>query len=139
MCRATTLWLFAITLMAASDKDQVAPPIVMTVCQIVSAAAEYDGKEVAAKGVYWRTVHGAVLSAPECRDAKVNISFGAKVKGARADMKTLGRLADAQETADVAFRGVFRMAHQGQCFGQDCYPYQIQVDDVLQVRRHQRE
>jgi hypothetical protein len=138
--RKAMLLLFAAGLIATPGEERAITPTVMSVCQIASRAADYDGHEVAAKGIYWRTVHGAVLSASECRDQKVNIRLNAKFKAGKKDLRTLGRLANGQQAADVVFRGVFRLARQGQCFGQDCRPFQIDADELLEVhQRHQGE
>lgn len=41
---------------------------------------------------------------------------------------------DQFQAVDVVFRGTFRVAHEGQCFGQICAAYEIETSELLSAR-----
>ena len=84
-------------------------------------------------GEYQRVFHGAVLSSPECSHTRVSVRFAPTAADEKGRMKKLGRAAEKRRSADVIFRGVFRLAHEGQCFGQDCDPYEVAVRELVDI------
>ncbi len=139
--RITTMLLFAVWWTALANGQQkqcLNAPAVIPLCSLASKAAEYNGKEIKVRGFYRHLFHGAILSSPGCPHQKINVRFVKKLSGAKDDLKTLGALADGHTATEVVFRARFNMAHEGQCFGQDCDPYEIEAIELSCLGR-QRE
>ena len=126
-----TMWWTTI----AYGQQCLSAPAVIPLCSVASKAAEYDGKEIKVRGVYRRLFHGAILSSPDCPHQKINGRFTKKLSGTKNDLKTLGRLADEHKAVEVVFRARFKMAREGQSFGQDCDPYEIEASELSCVER----
>jgi len=117
----------------ASD-DRYAPSArAVPLCVILSDAAKYDGKEITVRGLYRMVLHGSILMSPACGSTKVNMrqASGYKAdKHASAIMRSLTKK-DQFQSVDVVIRGTFRVAQQGQCFGQNCLSYEIEENELL--------
>jgi hypothetical protein len=102
-------------------------------CTVLSDAAKYDGKEITVRGLYRMVLHGSVLTSPECGKTYVNMRQASDYKGDRdasAIMRSLTKK-DQFQSVDVVIRGTFRVAKQGQCFGQNCLSYEIEDHELL--------
>jgi len=102
---------------------------VIPFCTVLSNASAYDGKEVTIKGVYWRVIHGSILTGPTC-DGKANMRLSANWKGDKQAVKLRNSRARSNQGNQVVVRGTFRVAQQG-CFGQTCSLYEIEESALL--------
>lgn len=105
-------------------------------CGILSKAAEYDGNQIIVRGIYRHYPHGSVLLSPECPQQKkeVSVRSAPRLIGSKKDLKALRKLTQIQKPVDVVFKGIFKMAQAGHCFGQNCDPYEIEVSELLCVQ-----
>ena len=107
------------------------------ICSVLSDATKYDGKEITVKGIYRTVLHGSVLMSPACGQTYVNlrqVSAYKADKQASAVMRSITKK-DQFESVEVILRGTFRAAHQGQCFGQNCLPYEFEDHELLCAAR----
>ena len=101
-------------------------------CTVIKNATDHDGKDVLVAGHYKMLFHGSVLTASECKDV-VNLrqALNAKTdKHAQAILRSATKKNQFQ-AVPVVLRGTFHVAQQGQCFGQDCAPYEIEDRELL--------
>ena len=103
------------------------------ICTAVADGAKYDGKQVTVSGVYRMVIHGAILSGPACSKDDVNLRRAAHWKGNKNAVATIRSLTkkDQFQSVDVVSRGIFRVAQEGQCFGQNCLRYEIEETELL--------
>jgi hypothetical protein len=106
---------------------------VIPICTVLADAAKYDGREVTVSGVYRMVIHGSILSGSACPKNDVNLRRSAHWKGDKHAMATIRLLTkkDQFQSVDVVSRGIFRVAHEGQCFGQNCLVYEIEETELL--------
>lgn len=117
----------------AGDDRCMPPPETLPLCTVLSDAAKYDGKEITVRGLYRIVIHGSVLMSPACGKTYVNMRQASDYKAdkhASATMRSLTKK-DQFQSVDVVIRGTFRVAQQGQCFGQNCLPYEIEDHELL--------
>jgi hypothetical protein len=102
-------------------------------CTVLSDAANYDGKEITVKGRYRVVIHGSVLMEPTCSKALVNMRAAPDYRADKHAQDVIRSLRKKDQflSVDVVIRGTFRIAHEGQCFGEMCEPDEIQVDELL--------
>jgi len=121
------------SLVSAGD-DRCAPSAeAVPLCTILSDAAKHAGKEITVRGLYRMVLHGSILTSPACGKIKVNMRRSSDYKAdkhASAVMRSLTKK-DQFQSVDVVIRGTFRIAQQGQCFGQNCLPYEIEEHELL--------
>lgn len=122
---------------AAQEKPRSnAPEQAMHLCAVIADAAKYDGKEILVRGLYRMVIHGSVLMDRSCSNTDVNLreSSGYKAnKEASALLRSLTKK-DRFQPVDVVFRGIFHVAHEGQCFGQICAAYEIETIELVTAR-----
>jgi hypothetical protein len=135
-------WVVAITVLFAScftplvlsgDDKCLASSSAIPLCTVLADAAKYDGKEITVRGRYRMVIHGSVLMSPTCSETLVNMRgiLGEKRnKQALAVVRSLTKK-DQFHPVDEVLRGNFRVAHQGQCFGQNCLSYEIEEVELL--------
>jgi hypothetical protein len=126
---------FALKLAVAADGSTVTEDAI-PLCTVLSAAAQYDGKEITVRGLYRMVLHGSVLMSPECEHDLVNMRQAADYKAdkrVKSKMRSLTKKNQFQ-SVDVVLRGTFRMAHQGECFGQNCLRYKIEDHELLYAK-----
>jgi hypothetical protein len=102
-------------------------------CALIANAAQYNGKSTLIRGLYHMAFHGSVLSSSDCPKVDVNLRRAQSWRGdkhARATMKSILKK-DQFRFVDIVIRGKFRVAQQGQCFGQDCLQYEIEESELL--------
>jgi hypothetical protein len=124
-------------LLAASVKAFVAPQNGMSdppvdaipFCSVLENAAAYDGKEIAVRGIYYRVIHGSILTGQTCHE-KANMMLSRDWKADKQALKLLNSRARNNQATVIALRGTFRVAKQG-CFGQTCSPYEIEERELL--------
>jgi hypothetical protein len=78
-------------------------------------------------------VHGSILMESACPKAKVNMGAAPDYKANKHALAVIQSLTkkDQFQSVDVVLRGTFRVAHQGQCFGQNCELYEIENHEFL--------
>lgn len=105
----------------------------VSICTILSDAAKYDGEEVLVKGQYRMVIHGAILMGHSCSGTDVNLREAKVYKANKQASSTLRSQTkkDQFRPVDVVFRGIFHVAHNGQCFGQICAAYEIETTELL--------
>jgi hypothetical protein len=99
-------------------------------CKILSDATANNGKEVVVRGLYRIVIHGSVLWSPECSEHLVNVRTANEYKANKGASTAIRNAVKKNESADVVLRGTFRVAHQEQCFGQNCLTYEIEVNEL---------
>jgi hypothetical protein len=104
-------------------------------CTVLSDAAKYDGKEITVRGLYRMVIHGSILMGSACPKDSVNLRGAPNAKDDKQASAVLRSFYKKKKNrfqpVDEVLRGTFRVAHQGQCFGQDCWPYEIEVTELL--------
>jgi hypothetical protein len=107
----------------------------MSLCSVVANVRAYDGKEIVLKAQYRLIFHGSLLSSPECDkpETKVNLRDSAHSRITERDRKLLAQLTRKHLPAQVVVRGVFKVARMGQCFGQDCDPFELEATEWISV------
>jgi hypothetical protein len=119
----------AVLLAANSDCSSLhAVPL----CSITKNATDYDGKDVLVTGHYKMLFHGSVLTATGCKDV-VNLRLA---QNAKADKRAQAIFRSATKkdqfrAVPIVLRGTFHVAQEGQCFGQDCTPFEIEERELV--------
>jgi hypothetical protein len=111
----------------------------ITVCNICSNASSYDGKMVVISGVFERIFHGSIIGGSEsCPKSEINFRLASDYKSEKSVRKALASLTskDPHESVDVVVRGIFRIAKKGECFGQICASYDIEVNEMFSAKPH---
>jgi hypothetical protein len=121
------------SLASAGDSECTTFAQMVPLCAVLSDAANYGGKEITVKGLYRMVIHGSILMEPACSKALVNMRDAADYRADKHALAVIRSLTKKDQFRSVAvvLRGTFRVAHEGQCFGQMCEPYEIQVDELL--------
>jgi hypothetical protein len=99
-------------------------------CNILMDAAKYDGKDITVTGVYYRVIHGSILTASGCEKSKVNMRSASDWKADKHALSVLNSRARKNQGTNIVLRGTFRVAHDG-CFGQTCSLYEIEEHQLL--------
>jgi hypothetical protein len=109
----------------------------VSICVVAADAARYDGKEVIVHGAYRMEIHGSVLMEDACPEAKVNLKEAPDYKADKRAQRNLRELTKKNQSQPVwvVLRGTFHAAREGQCFGQNCEPYQIDSHELLCAER----
>ena len=102
-------------------------------CTVLSDPAKYDGKDITVRGLYRMVIHGSVLTSPACGKTYVNLKQASDYKADKQAAATVRSLTkkDQFQSVDVVLRGTFRVAQQGQCFGQNCLSNEIEDHELL--------
>lgn len=140
--RSTTLIVLLLavlispTALARDDKCSASAQAV-PFCTVLSDAANYDGKEITVRGLYRMVVHGSFLMGATCPKIKVNVRQAPNYKADKNASTIIRSLTkkDQFQVADVVIRGTFRVAHEGQCFGQNCELYELESHELLCAQR----
>lgn len=136
--RSTFLIVLCLTLFVsptalARDDKCIASAQAVPFCTVVSDAATYNGKEVTVRGLYRMVLHGSLLMGATCSKNKANLRQASDYKADNNALAVLRSLTkkDRFQTVDVVIRGTFRVAHEGQCFGQNCELYELESEELL--------
>jgi hypothetical protein len=118
---------------SAAEGDSAAPPQAIPLCTVLANATKYDGKEVTVRGLYRMVIHGSILLHPDCPTEEVNVRRVADWKANKKAAATLRAVTkkDRFQAVDIVSRGIFKIAHEGQCFGQGCLPYEFDESELL--------
>jgi hypothetical protein len=108
----------------------------VSICQVTADAPKYDGKQIIVRGLYRMVIHGAILMDRACPKTEVNLR---EAQGYKADKKASALIRSLTKNnqfqpVEVVFRGTFRVAHEGQCFGQICAAYEIETSELVTAR-----
>jgi hypothetical protein len=122
----------------APGANQECPALAKAVslCTVLAGSSKYDGKEITVSGLYRMVTHGSILMSPECGKTYVNLRGAPDYKVDKhvlAVVRSLTKHGQFQPV-DVVIRGTFRVAAKGECFGQNCLPYEIE-DHELQCAK----
>jgi hypothetical protein len=105
------------------------------ICNVIADASKYDGKEITVRGLYRMLIHGSILMGTACPKDNINLR---KAPNAKEDKHALAEIRSFYkkkenrfQPIDEVLRGTFRVAQQGQCFGQDCWSYEIEVTELF--------
>jgi hypothetical protein len=109
------------------------PETEVSICQVTSDAQNYDGKQITVRGLYRMVIHGAILMDRSCPKEETNLR---EAQGYKADRKASALIRsltkkDQFQPVEAVFRGTFRVAHEGQCFGQICAEYEIETTELV--------
>jgi hypothetical protein len=127
------LLIVALALMTKLSSAQTPP--VRSLCDLVAGAEATNGKEFTIQAIYAQTFHGALVTDDGCRSTKANVTFTSGYKASPAALKMLKKIAREGNEALLTFHAIFRVAHKEQCFGQNCEPFQVEVDEIISVVR----
>lgn len=109
----------------------------LPLCTVLADAAKYDGKEITVRSLYRMVIHGSILVGPACPKDNVNMRGAPDWKGDKHALAIIRSLTkkDRFRPVDIVSRGIFRVAHEGQCFGQNCLRYEIEEIELLCAAR----
>ena len=129
------------SLALASGPQCAASSDAIPLCTVLADAAKYDGKEIIIRGLYRMVLHGSILTSPACAHTYVNMRRTSDYKADKRASQIMRSLTkDHQfQLIDVVYKGVFRAAEQGQCFGQNCLLYEIEARQLLCAEKPQPE
>lgn len=118
---------------SAADGEHAVSTQAIPLCAVLTNATKYDGKEITVRGLYRMIIHGSILLHPDCSGVEVNVKRAADWKAHKKAAATLQSLTkkDQFRAVDIVSRGVFKAAHEGQCFGQNCLPYEFDESELL--------
>jgi hypothetical protein len=134
---ATAIAILCLTSVAhALDGKQEASSVTMPLCSLIANSSNYDGKVIEVAGLYRFVIHGAILMDRSCPQVEVNLR---ESPGYKADKKAASVLRsitkkDQFQPVEVSLRGILHVAHEGQCFGEMCAAYQIEITELLTAR-----
>jgi hypothetical protein len=115
----------------APPNGKADPPVeAIPFCTVLENAAAYDGKEITVRGIYYRVIHGSILTGQTCHE-KANMMLSRDWKADKQALKLVNSRARDNQATAIALRGTFRVAKQGECFGQTCSPYEIEEHELL--------
>jgi hypothetical protein len=108
----------------------------VTICEVTANAAKYDGKEITVRGLYRMVIHGTILIGSACPKVDVNLREAPGYKASKKASTLLRALTKKNQftPVEVVLRGTFRVAHQGQCFGQICAAYEIETTELVSAQ-----
>jgi hypothetical protein len=119
------------TLLAFSGEKQCsAATEAIPLCDVLADAAKYDGKDITIRGVYYRVIHGSILTTSACEKTKVNMRSASDWKADKHALSVLNSRARKNQGTDIVLRGTFRVARDG-CFGQTRTLYEIEEHELL--------
>ena len=120
-------------LRSPTDDDCAASAQAISICTVLADAAKYDGKEITVRGFYRMVLHGSIITGPGCAKVDVNLRRAAHWEGDKHAVAAIRSLTkkDQFQPVDIVSRGIFRVAHEGQCFGQNCLRYEIEETKLL--------
>lgn len=128
--------LFAGCFVASSsvaDDHCAASARAIPICSVLADAAKYDGAEITVRGLYRMVIHGSILTGSACPKIDVNLRRASNWKGDKHAVAVIRSATkkDQFQPVDVVLGGTFRVAHEGQCFGQNCLRYEIEETELL--------
>ena len=109
----------------------------ITVCNICSNPKDYDGKMIVISGIFKRIFHGSIIEGCEsCSKSEINFRLSSDYSSEKSVKEAFTSATRNNQYAPVAVvvRGVFRVAKQGECFGQICAIYDIEVNEMLSAK-----
>jgi hypothetical protein len=127
------LTLFLTPLSLPADDGCAGSTQSIPLCTVLADATKYDGKEIIVRSLYRMVTHGSILVGLSCPKDNVNLRGAPNWKGdkhALAIMRSLTKKNQFQPV-DIVSRGIFRVAREGQCFGQNCLRYEIEETELL--------
>jgi hypothetical protein len=133
----TAIAILCLTLVAQpQDRKREAPSEAIPLCAVIANSSKYDGKLIEVAGLYRFVIHGAILMDRSCPQVEVNLR---EALGYKADKKAASVVRsitkkDQFQPVDVILRGILHVAHEGQCFGEMCAAYQIEITELMSAR-----
>lgn len=122
-----------VPVISRSDEKCAAATQALDVCTLIANPAVYDGKELVIRGLYRMVIHGSIMTGPGCKTTDVNMRRAPNWKAdkqAQTVLKTQTKKNQFQPV-ELVIRGTFRVAKEGQCFGQNCSSYEIEERELL--------
>jgi hypothetical protein len=132
--------VFALSYCASHALAQQTPggssPEPMSLCGVLKDAAKYDGKEIVVHGLFRASPHGSLLIDRACPKTDVNLRESPGYKTDKKAEKVIRSITkkDQFQPVEVVFRGIFHVAHVGQCFGENCAGYEIETTELISAR-----
>jgi hypothetical protein len=107
----------------------------LDVCDLIAHAADYDGKTVYVRGLWRMTPHGSLLMRRSCAEAAA-VKQTSDYKADHSASAVIRKITKNDQFAavEVVFRGVFKAARQGQCFGELCMAYEVETDELVSAQ-----
>jgi hypothetical protein len=133
--KSSVLFAFGLLAFSASVAQSQSPSQSESVdiCTVASNSAIYEGKEFLLRGRWRMVIHGSVLIGPACPNVEVNTTETAGYKSNKKATSIIKSVTKKDQFAsvEVLLRGTFRVAHEGQCFGEMCAMYQFEIAELL--------
>lgn len=118
----------------AGEERRTSPPPALSICSVLSKAADYDGKDVTVRVIYQSNPEGGIGYGSECSHEFVSLRKAPDFKPNK-DVQKEWKKMRAYKPADLVLRGKFTICREGDCFvGMNWAPYQIQVREYLSVQ-----
>jgi hypothetical protein len=120
-----------------SGEQKCSPSVAaVPICAVLADASQYDGKEITVSGRYRYLIHGSILVGSDCsQHGEVNLRGAPNEKDNKRAVEIIRSFYKKKqnrfESIDEVLRGKFRVARQGECFGQDCWSYEIEIAELL--------
>lgn len=120
----------------SGERKCYASAAAVPICTVLSDAPKYDGKEITVSGHYRYLIHGSILVGSECsQHGEVNLRGAPNEKDDKRALEVVRSFYKKKQnrfqSIDEILRGKFRVARQGECFGQDCWSYEIEITELL--------
>jgi hypothetical protein len=105
-------------------------------CAVIANAARYDGKEIMIRGLYRMEIHGFILMDRGCSKTQASLRRSPGYRAEKSVAKVLRSAAkkDEFQPVEVVYLGIFRVAKEGQCFGEFCAGYEIEITELVSAR-----
>jgi hypothetical protein len=110
---------------------ELKPGPVLSFCTIATEPEKYDGQEVTVAATYHGAMHGSYLSSDTCADSRWNVRIAEKWTAQPGTVLQRDALTRDALPVSVVVRGVFRKAKSGECFGQDCLPFEFEERELM--------
>jgi hypothetical protein len=124
-------------LSSTADDECSASAQAVPLCTVLADTGKYDGKEIIVRGLYRMVIHGSILMGSACPKVNVSLRGASNWKGDKHALAAIRSLTkkDQFQPVDIVSRGIFRVAREGQCFGQNCLRYEIEETELLCATR----
>ena len=136
MCKIVVLALASVLGTGAYGKHDLSPspPPALPICNVLAKAAEYDGKEITVRLIYYSTPEGGIGSGSECPHQNVGLRNAPDFKEDQRIRKAWRKIG-AYKSVYLVVRGKFSVCRESNCFvGTYWAPYRIEVRQDLSVQ-----
>lgn len=115
----------------AGEKSCSATANALPLCTVLARPAQFDGQDITVTALYRMVIHGSILTSPDCGDVNLRgaSDYTAEKRASQVIRSAMKR--NQFQAVKVVLKGTFHVAHEGQCFGQDCLQYEVEDHALL--------